>query len=301
MKTAHLIVNPRAGKNSGYLCAKKALQQLELCGISTTIFQTTAPQEATNLATNSALDCDAIFVVGGDGTLTEVARGLTTPTPPPLGIIPVGTANVVARELSIPLGNPEAAVDAALAGAPRDFDLPMANEDVFLANVGVGFDADVVFALHAHRQQLARDKSISMLSYLPCGLRALLGHRPPRLAVTVDGQALEGSFADVIVCNTANYGGLLSVTPSASPHDGQLDVYLRRRTSRFGIIRHLASAVLRWKDQGAVTRIRGTDILIDAEKPSCVQIDGDPVGCTPVHICLGTEKIKILTPDRSRK
>ncbi|MFT7617713.1 MAG: diacylglycerol kinase (ATP), partial [Planctomycetota bacterium] len=189
-----------------------------------------------------------------------------------------------------------ASVDAALGGTPMDFDLAYANDRPFLANVGAGFDADVVHVLHAHRQSLPEQKSISMASYVPIGLRALSKHKAAKLHVTIDGKPLDITFADVVVCNTSNYGGILSLTPAANPRDGQLDVYLRRRRGRVGILRHLASATFRWKDRGAVERLQGREIVIESDEPVPLQVDGDPAGFTPLRVHLGSQKIKILTP-----
>lgn len=298
LKIAWLIVNPRAGKNKGTKYGQLAKAQLESWGYVVRYLETTAAAEATDFAKSIGSDCDVVFAVGGDGTVTEVVCGLATlDEHPPLGIIPVGTANVVARELGIPLGGPKAAVDASLNGSIQEFDLAFSNERPFLANVGAGFDADVVHVLHAHRQALPDKKSISMASYLPIGLGALRRHKAANIRVTIDGNELDGTFADVIVCNTANYGGVMSLTPAANPRDGLLDVYLRRRNGRIGILRHLASAVFRWKDQGAVTRLRGREIQIDSDEPASLQVDGDPAGCTPMRIHLGSQKIKILTPN----
>lgn len=296
MKSACLIVNPCAGKNRGQAIGIAAKHHLESLGFQVEYHQTTAPGEATQIAKELSDDFEAVFAVGGDGTVTEVVCGLNMGSSRVLGIIPVGTANVVARELGIPLSSPESAIDVALSGNPKDFDLPEANGRPFLANIGVGFDADVVSAIHAHRCQLSQDRSISMASYVPIGFRAIWKHKAARLKVTVDGNEIPGTFADVIVCNTANYGGVLSLTPDALPNDGFLDIYLRRRRGRFGILRHLASAVFRWKDQGVVTRIRGNNIKIESQDVADVQIDGDPAGQTPVQINLEQKHIKILTP-----
>ncbi len=296
MKSVCLIVNPCAGKNRGQTIGIAAKHHLESLGFQVDYHQTKGPGEATEIARGLPTGLDAVFAVGGDGTVTEVVSGFDSSQPSPLGIIPVGTANVVARELRIPLTSPEEAIDAALGGEPEDFDLPTVNGRPFLANVGIGFDADVVSAIHAHRLKLPIDRSISMASYIPIGFGVIRKHHPAHLRVCVDGHEIPGTFADVIVCNTANYGGLLSLTPDARPHDGSLDIYLRHRRGRFGILRHLASGVFRWKDQGVVTRLRGNDIKIESQNEAHVQVDGDPAGQTPVHIHLAQRTIKVLTP-----
>ncbi len=296
MKHVALIVNPRAGRNRGIICGRKAQDCLDALGCRTELHQTRSPGDATDLARHIASRCDVLFSVGGDGTLTEVVSGLAAPSAVPVAIIPVGTANVVARELKIPLKNPEAAVRAALEGRPQAFDLPQVKGRPFLANVGAGFDADVVHLLHAHRQSLPGDRPISMASYLPLGLKALIRHTPATLNVSIDGEALGGFFADVVVCNTANYGGVMRLTPKARPGDGLLDVYLRRRCSRAGILRHLASGLTGWKDGSAVQRLRGRNITISSMAPVAVQVDGDPAGETPVDISIGTGKLTILAP-----
>lgn len=301
MQRAAVIVNPRSGRNRGRAVAEAARAALVAAGLEAAIFETRGPGDATRLAHESAPEHDLLVPVGGDGTVREVLEGLTPDTERPLLIVPCGTANVLAREFGLPLKDPGAAVAAALAGCRRAIDVGLVNGVPFLANVGVGFDADVVHELDRRRRALPAGRSISMASYLPIGLGLLARHRPPPLRVWIDGVELDESFAEIIVCNTANYGGVMSLTPDADCGDGLLDLCLRRRRGRLAVLPHLVSALTRWKDSRGVLRRRARRIEIRAEAAAAVQADGDPRGWTPITIELRERRATFLVPEGAKR
>ncbi len=180
-------------------------------------------------------------------------------------------------------------------------DVGLVNGEPFLANVGIGFEADVVHELDARRRALPEGRSISMLSYLPIGL-SLLGRRKSAvLRVTIDDEELDETFAEVVVCNTANYGGVMSLTPEADCGDGLLDLCLRRRGGRLAALPHLVSALTRWKDPRGVRRGRARQIRVDCAAEAMVQADGDPRGRTPVTIELSGGRAIFLVPEGAKR
>lgn len=303
MLRAAVIVNPRSGRNRGLVAAESAARALRSAGLEATILATTSPGDATRLARAAGAHHDLVFPVGGDGTVREVFEGLDADAPLPIGIIPCGTANVLAREFGIPLHDPGRAAAILAAGSRRVIDVGLVNGVPFLANVGIGFDADVVHALDARRRHLPQGRSISMLSYLPIGLGLLRRRKSLPLRVTLDGEVLDEFFSEVIVCNTANYGGVMSVTPGADSGDGRLDLCLRRRSGRLAVLPHLVSALTGWKDPRGVLRRRARHVRVEsrAEAQALVQADGDPRGATPIEIEVSERRATFLVPEGAKK
>lgn len=297
MNTILVIANPKSGRNRGLSTANLVSEFLSSQGVAVRLEMTEFAGHATQISADSCSSFDAVFVVGGDGTVSEVARGiLQAKSVVPLGIIPVGTANVVARELGIPCASPLKAARSLLLSSPRGFDIALCNDRPFLANVGVGFDADVVVAIDRFRQTLAPTKRFKMLHYIPIGYSVLRGHRPHQVEVRIDDVAIEGTFADVIVCNTRNYGGVMSMTPDARADDGILDVYLSRRKSRLGILHQLFLGLTRRKSRGSAVYLQCKRIQIYTSVSSAVQIDGDPSGGTPLDVRIRSTGFRILAP-----
>ncbi|MCA9322837.1 MAG: diacylglycerol kinase family lipid kinase [Planctomycetes bacterium] len=293
-----LIANPRAGAFRGKRAAEAAAEVFADAGHAVEVQLTERAGHAGELANEAATRFDLILAVGGDGTLAEVLIGLASHAAAPVtGIIPVGTANVVAREIGLPLKSPKRAAEALATGKVVLIDQGLANGRPFVANVGAGFDARVVHALTAAR---ARKRGrTGMLGYLPIGLGELKRFEAPRLfVVTEDGERL-GAFSAVTVCNTANYGGIMSLTPKATMTDGRLDLYARRGTGRRSTFRQLACGLLRCEDSQKVTYRSGTRFRIECEGAAePLQIDGDPAGLLPAEISLIPKGLRFLVPSR---
>ncbi len=235
---------------------------------------------------------DGVIAVGGDGTLGEVVAGLSG-TPVPVGIIPVGTANVVARELRIPL-SPEKAARVLLSGKTRQVDLGRANGRPFLAMVGVGLDGAIVAALSK-----VRTGPISMASYVRPSLAAVRAYAWPELKVEIDGRALEVPCYGILACNTANYGGIFHLVPGASCSDGLLDLHVWTKPGSTAALRRFAAGLFRRRSSKSITHYaQAKQVRISALNGSAVdaQIDGDILGTTPVDIELHAGQARLFAP-----
>ncbi len=283
-----LIVNPVSGRGRARRHAALATRVLAGDGRRLIVRETTGPGDAARLAGTASEDVSVVIVAGGDGTLNEVIGGLARPLP--LGIIPSGTANMVARELRIPL-HPREAARGLGSWRPRPLDLPTANGKRFLGCAGVGIDADVVRDLAARRRG-----AIRLTSYAGPTLRRLATYHPPHLSVTLDGLPLGATASGAIVCNTRNYGGWFAPAPAARPDDGWLDVSLRTRRSRSALVAFALAALLGRPVRSALYR-RCRSLRIEAEPAAPVQVDGDPHGLTPLVVALGPEQALVLAPE----
>jgi len=290
MSVFSLIVNPVSGKGSAGRRAARVAALLEAGGHTCKVVETRGPGDARRLAEDLLDSSDVLVALGGDGTLREIIEG--TDASRPVGIIPSGTANVVARDLGIPR-DLERAVEILLRGRVLALDLGRANGRPFLGMVGVGYDAEVVRALARRRRG-----PIRMTSYLAPALQVLA--RPPRipLRVRVDGRELPDPVFGVVVANTRNYGGLFAVVPFARPDDGLLGWQAQRRAGRLGILCYACCALFgrraspRLAAYGPARRLE-----ISADPPAAVQVDGDPAGTTPLEVEIEPGQARILAPE----
>ena len=286
-----LIVNPVSGRGKGPPAAARVKSRLESAGHAVRIQETRAAGDAARLAGAAVLNGETVVAVGGDGTLREVVEGTGPDTR--IGLIPAGTANVLARDLGVPR-DPERAACLLLEGTSQPVDMGWVNGRPFLAMVGVGQDADVVRRL-AER----RNGPIRMSSYVLPSIETLFGYRYVTLDVEIDGEPLDVPVYGVIVSNTANYGGIFSVTPDADATDGWLDWQCVVQPGRGAVLGWSMAAIRRRKAGPRLARYgRARRVVVTADDPAPVQVDGDPFGMTPVSIEIAPGRVSIILPAR---
>lgn len=223
---------------------------------------------------------DAVFGGGGDGMLAAILPALMG-TPVALGVVPLGTGNVWARELGLPLLT-EAAIAAQLADPPRPVDVGWANgERPFLVAASAGFDASIVRAVEAG------GKGLGQLAYPLAGLGLAPAARGTVCRVEVDDEpALEMSLLAAIAMNGRLYGGMVPLAHGARVDDGYLDIVLfigrvpldlAAQTARVLTGQHLSDPSI------AIRRVQRVRIE-SLEQPLPTQCDGDLLGTTPLQI-----------------
>lgn len=279
LRHAELIVNPISGSGEALRAAGVATAVLEQGGVLVRQHVTEAAGQARQFAAELDPECDAVISVGGDGTLNEILSGLNRDIP--VGLVPIGTANVVSRDLDIPR-NPKRSARLLLEGVARPIDVGRIDDRRFVAMVGAGVDGAIVQAISASRRG-----PISKLSYVGPTLKALLTFRPAPIRLTVDGVRIEEAFYGVFVTNTRNYGGYFSVTPNASMNDGALNWAGQTSPRRLSLFR-FAVAALRWKELPSTAARYGSGrrFTLEAAGPEHVpvEVDGDFFGYLPVTI-----------------
>jgi YegS/Rv2252/BmrU family lipid kinase len=274
-----LIVNPISGNGEGLRAARLTAELLERSGIRVCQHVTEAAGHARRFAADIDPECDTVVSVGGDGTLNEVLTGLSRDIP--VGLVPIGTANVVSRDLKIPR-NPRDSAQLLIDGVPRAIDVGRINDRRFVAMVGAGVDGAIVKSLCE-----ARKGPITKLSYVAPTVKALLRHRAAPMRLTVDGRPVDGVFYGVFVTNTRNYGGFFSVTPRAEIDDGAFHWVGQTSARRSSLLRFALAALLRRELPSTAARYgSGRTFLIEAAgpEPVPVQVDGDFFGWLPVTI-----------------
>jgi len=253
------------------------LAHLEEMGCRVTVHQTTCRGDAQAVASRTTKDqYDRIAVAGGDGTVNEVLNGLT-PDSPPVGLIPMGTANVLAAEIGLSSRSGEIARTIAL-GEPRPVSLGDVNGRKFVLMTGVGFDAFVVAAVSPPLKRI-----LGKGAYVLASLSQFLRGRLPHFELHVDGVRYDA--ASTIIANARFYGGRFVCAPEARMDSPVLHVCLFERAGRFYVAAYALALLL-----GILHRMPGYRIVpakhIEIRRPdgAAIQSDGDFVGLTPAQV-----------------
>jgi diacylglycerol kinase family enzyme len=315
MRRQFLIIhNPRAGlKNPSLLT--KTLVALEEAGCEMVFEVGNDVEHDAQLAAMAAKEgrMDAVVAAGGDSTVRGVAKGLMG-TQMPLGIIPVGTGNVLAHEIDL-VRRPYPIASTLMDGLEMAVKPGLANGEPFLLMTGVGFDADVVKHLdHGIKQHIKKG------AYVWPVLRALM-KKPARLRVIFeDGgdESLEETAAFVVVSKIRYYGGPFVLAPDADLMADRFEVVLFTDRTRIGLIGALVGLARGWnmktKQQlvdpqgqtiGRYVKSRGVlirscrKVRIESLSPVATQIDGEWLANTPLGVEAASETLKLITPAQS--
>lgn len=234
---------------------------------------------------------DAVVVAGGDGSLNAAAPGLVA-AELPLGIIPLGTANDLARTLAIPSEPAAAAADVVLAGRRRPLDLGSVNGRPFFNVASIGLSAELARTLTT-----AEKRRWGRLGYATAGLRVLARARPFHAHITHAGVTAEVHTLQIAVGNGRHYGGGAVVARDAAIDDGRLDLY----SLEFGSVWRLASMLHAFRRgvHGArreVRSLRGTAFEVATRRPRSVNADGELVTKTPAHFRVHPAALRVFVP-----
>lgn len=285
-----LVENATAGSGRRGLTAQVA-ELLERAGARVECCRGLTADEAEQRAGAAARggSFDAVVAVGGDGTIRQVARAVAG-TGMPLGIIPLGTANVLAHELGIG-GTAHRLADMLQTGPEAVIEAPLANGELFLLMVGVGFDGRVIEALsHEVKGKVGR------AAYTGPILRAL-AKPADSLEVNVDGVVQRASW--VVVTNARHYGGRFVIAPATSVREAGLTAVLFNAAHRLDVAASvLALATGRLEASRHVRVCTCTRVEVRSHgDPVPVQVDGDAFGMTPVVVeARGGPKVTLIVP-----
>ncbi len=285
-----VVYNPIAGSRSSLLA--KTLKKLETLGVQVALRETRGPGDGETLC-REALGQEsysAVVAAGGDGTINEVANGLWG-AETPLGIIPLGTVNLLAMEMGLHKDPEQVARTIAFSPA-RPINVGLVNERVFLLMVGAGFDGRVVAGVSSSLKNI-----IGKGAYAVAGLAEICFNSPAKLIVEVDGSEYEAAWA--VVSNSSLYGGRFALAPSANLQSPGFTVSLIPGKTQSGLISGL-TAVWRdrkaqkgWKQLHSVTRI-----TLRSVQNEPAQMDGDYFARLPLTITQAPQSIDLIMPQR---
>ena len=272
------IINPISGgvsSDAARARAELASAIVDRHGDPAEVFVTEHQGHAREL-TRAAVARGARLVMawGGDGTINEVASALTFGEVP-LGIVPAGSGNGLARQLSINL-KPDEAIRRAIAAEPRRIDVGEIDGRLFVNLAGIGFDAHV-----ASKFSEASNRRRGFASYVSIAGRALMTYEPATYSIRADSDdsACPPTRAVLVtVANSPEFGNGAVIAPGARVDDGLLDLVVMEEHSRLNTIVQLPRLF-----QGTVDRAKGCSIrriaraTIESDRPMVYHVDGEPV------------------------
>ena len=205
-KKLMLIINPAAGRGGYKTNIGEALHSFDLGGYRTTLFFTAARGEATDFAARFAADFDTVACIGGDGTLSEVLAGLMQlDNPPPVGYIPMGTANDVATTLGLPKNDTVGAARRIVHGTPHPLDVGGFGDDDYFAYIAAfGAFTEVSYATPQDQK-----KRLGHLAYVLQGAQQLGKIESYRTRVEYDGGTVEADLLYGSMSNSTSVAGIV--------------------------------------------------------------------------------------------
>lgn len=250
--------------------------------------------EGAERAARAAVDAgyERLIVFGGDGTIDSVLPALAG-SATALGVLPAGTANVLARELQLPMGVKKG-LEIALNGTPRKIDLGLANGKYFALMAGLGFDAQVVSRVVPELKKI-----FGPLAYVTSGLQSLSSYPKSNYKITMDDYSATFPAWLIIVGNATTYGYELAISPESRIDDGLLDVCVFGEQSALDrVTQLLATAIGLHSKHPNVTIFRTKSIRISANPSVKYQLDGDQAGDSPVEISVQPGALTVMTPNK---
>jgi diacylglycerol kinase (ATP) len=292
-----VIFNPAARGNK----ARRFRRHLDEMAQQSVFKATTAPGDAQKFAATAVAEgFDLIVAAGGDGTVNEVLNGIGDVPGgferTRLGVLPLGTVNVYAREMRIPLKLEHAwamlrraketkidlgCVDYVDEGKPA--------KRYFIQLAGAGLDARAVelvsWKLKTHAGPIA---------YVVAGFQAL-AEKQSRIFVSLDGKKVEGEL--VLLGNGKYYGGPFEIFPGAVMNDGLLDACVIPSLSLLSLLRAAPGFLMSRKlSEKHVRHIRAQKLEVTSEPPAAFELDGEWVGYLPATFSVERQKLRVVVP-----
>jgi YegS/Rv2252/BmrU family lipid kinase len=284
-----VVANPATRRNIRRIIAE--LRKAAPDGVNIDVRITTRAGEARQLAGVHAPGARLLIAVGGDGTVADVASAAIDHGIP-LGILPGGSTNIIAKELRVPSDPVDG---AALIFGPhhlKRIDAGSGAGRIFLHMAGAGFDSRF-FA----RSNPALKRKVGWVAYLPAAARTLFD-RPTEVCVRVDGAEVRTTSPLVLVANGRSVlHTALKIASGISKSDGVFDVFIVTALSAPEKAKVLSSFIRHSLDQSPyVIRMRGSEVEIAADPPLPVQFDGDVAGTTPLTLRLLPGALRVIVP-----
>lgn len=290
MRPAVLVYNPKSGRQNARRLLPKVLEVLRTGGFDVAPRPTVGPGDATRLARDAREEAaEVVFALGGDGTVREVAAGLLG-SDTILGILPAGTANVLARAFSLP-SEPRAAARALRAAEPREIDVGLVGETPFLMMASCGLDAMVI-----RQQSPGLKKVLGPAAVALTTLEHWWTYTYPEIELRFAGREERATLA--VVANIPYYGGPFRIAPDADVRDRRLDLVLFRGRGRAAALAFGCDLALgQHMRRSDVETVQVEEVEILGPPGLAAQIDGDALSAgPPLRIALASERLRVLLP-----
>jgi YegS/Rv2252/BmrU family lipid kinase len=287
-RRALLILNGKS--RSGKAALSQVIEGLSWFDIEPVHKECGSREELSPLIAKEGVNTDMVIVGGGDGTLNAAAAGVTK-LKRPLGILPLGTANDLARTLGLPT-EIDAALRVIAEGKIRSIDVGLVNDLMFFNVASVGLSAELA-------QELTGDikRRFGKLGYALAAIRVLARGRPFQAEISGSGRKVRSLTLQVAVGNGRYYGGGNIVEKTAAIDDGTLRLYSLEFVHAWRIILMFRS--FRTGEHGAfneVLMLRGTKFEIRTRRPRPVNADGEIITQTPAVFRVLPKAIEVIVP-----
>ncbi|HZB62641.1 MAG TPA: lipid kinase [Microvirga sp.] len=287
-RRALLIVNAQSRNGESQL--ETAVERLEAHGIAPVHLECGRREDLSPLIVENANDVDCAIVGGGDGTLNAAAFGVIE-AGLPLGILPLGTANDLARTLDIP-SDLDGAAKVIAEGRTRNIDLGIVNGQPFFNVASIGLSAELA-------QQLTTEikRRFGRLGYGLVAMKVLVQARPFRATIVSESETARVRTLQIAVGNGRFYGGGNAVEKDAAIDDQNLDLYSLELERAWKLA--LMARSFRYGEHGAwseVRAIRAKEFDIRTRRPRPVNADGEIVTQTPAHFSIRPRAVRVFAP-----
>lgn len=297
MTHAFVLLNPVAG-DSGPMVRRSLQRHLADAGWSWEYYETTEEDHVADVVRErvdaGGQPIDLVVAVGGDGTMSGVAGGVAR-SGVPMGIVPVGTGDTLARELGIPV-DPRGAMELLTGDhVLREIDAMVVGERFYVLNVSVGISGLMM------RDTARVDKRrFGRAAYVWTGLRKLFGYQPHRFTVVVDGKTRVVRASEVAVVNSGALGDpSFRWSPKVALDDGRIDVCIIRAKSVADYVGVAVSVALRRHgEESAIEHVIAEErVVVDADPELPVQADGEFLGKPPVEVTVAPGAVGVVVPE----
>jgi diacylglycerol kinase (ATP) len=295
-RNALVITNPAAGQDEPEDTRALIAQRFAREQLRYELRETQAAGDALRWAREAAADgFDLVLVSGGDGTVMEAMSGvIKSGSPVPLAQLPAGTANLLARALSIPIDQKEA-LDTIFTGKAVRLDVGyLPREDRYFALVvGAGYDARLIG--DASREL---KNALGFAAYVVTGIKNLFTLRPARIELDIDGKRLRLRAHTIMIINVGEIADAkVALGPNIQPHDGKLDLMILSSASVLGALRIIFRVLTRrFDDTGGLRYMSASRIRISARPALPTQVDGEQLGTTPLDVEVVPDGVLLVVP-----
>ncbi|WP_034536853.1 diacylglycerol/lipid kinase family protein [Carnobacterium inhibens] len=285
MTKAMIIVNPSSGAEESENYTEQLKEQLKAVASEFGIKKTKKSGDAKEFAEEAALnDYEAVFVLGGDGTVSEAVNGLMLhESKLPLGIIPLGTVNNVARAIGIPM-NPEKAIDSLEQLTVQQIDVGKLNDRYFISSTSVGPIPESVQEVDVDMKT-----KFGVFAYLIEGIKALRNDETYTFELDIDGEKWTAEYSLLLIAMSNFVGGVGTIIPEAAIDDGLIHLVTLKETTakeKLSLVPELFQNKEYTKDQLEHRSFKKAKIrlLEDIDKEINCTVDGDKGQTFPLEI-----------------
>jgi YegS/Rv2252/BmrU family lipid kinase len=286
-----LLVNPASAHGRTLKLLPRLERALDARRIAFRVERTRGLEDGVERALRAAEAGEVPVVVSGDGLVGAVGGALAG-SDVPLGIVPGGRGNDLARVLGIP-AEPEAAAAVLASGQTREIDVGEVNGKRFLGVVSVGFDS--VANRRANETRWLRGN----LVYVYAGVRTLLGWKPARFTIRAGGESMRFSGYSISVANSRAFGGGMFIAPAAELDDGEFDVVTIGELGKLKFLGNLPKVFKGTHVEGDEVRVfRAPRLELSASRPFPVYADGEHLTDLPASLRLLPRALRVIAPPR---